>query len=468
MSRSLQIWEESDQRMVWLTRAAMVAVLPGVVTFLWRETDPPSTLFESVTQTLLGLLILSQLILTFARPMPPLSGMARVIVLGSYALVISNAFWTGLTAADPRNVTLALIWMPLLHIVAITVFEGWRAWVVTTGTFALHLVATITVMIVRADDPQAVFAISVMQETLLTQPVAILLMYALQRLRENYAAERTRQALAPQIQASERLAASEAAARREAEIADRAKSEFLARMSHELRTPLNAIIGFSEVIATDALRQGVADHYRQYGRDIHGSARHLLDLINDILDLARVEAGGRPLDIDVVSVNEVAVEVNALFGLEAGARGIVLGVEAACPVHAAVDRRALRQILTNLVSNAVKFTKRDGRITIVIEDEGGDLVVSVRDEGVGIPPERIAHLGTPFVTHADPLTETASGTGLGLSIVRSLAGLHGGTMTIASALGQGTTVTVRLPGTVVEAVAQDVAEPAGRARAAAG
>lgn len=236
-------------------------------------------------------------------------------------------------------------------------------------------------------------------------------------------------------------------ARERAETASRAKSAFLANMSHELRTPLNAILGFSEIINTKAMGPGVSDQYSEYAGHIHGSGRHLLSLINDILDLAKIEAGKlvlREADVDLGRLVEDAV---TMFGAQAKAGGIVLSSDVAnsCPLVSG-DERALRQILVNLLSNAVKFTPPAGHVTVftsLLSD--GSLAFGVADTGVGIAQEEHEKVFESFGQGRHDAILSDSGTGLGLPIVRGLAEAHGARVTLTSAPNKGTRVTVILP-----------------------
>jgi cell cycle sensor histidine kinase DivJ len=240
-------------------------------------------------------------------------------------------------------------------------------------------------------------------------------------------------------------AEAEARGRAEAEAANAAKSRFLAAMSHELRTPLNAIIGFSEILATEA--GGPIDDARKadYARIIHDSGRHLLGLVNDILDLSRVEAGAYTLDIEPVDPAELVGGCVEMMQVEAARRTIVIRTALAARLPAVeADRRALRQILLNLIANAVKFTPEGGRVQVALRAEADRLVVRVRDSGPGMGPDELKRLGEPFFQAGDA-DQRARGSGLGLAVVKGLVGLHGGAFDVDSTLGRGTCVTVRLP-----------------------
>ncbi|MDE1986171.1 MAG: HAMP domain-containing histidine kinase [Alphaproteobacteria bacterium] len=235
-------------------------------------------------------------------------------------------------------------------------------------------------------------------------------------------------------------------ARSRAEAASVAKSQFLANMSHELRTPLNAILGFSEIISNSALQGDVAKHH-EYADLIHRSGGHLLTLINDILDLAKIEAGkfvlhDAELDLDhMIDDSHMLVATKA----DAGKCLLVKQVEAGLP-NLYADERAIRQILLNLLSNALKFTPPGGTVTSFARAEkDGGITFGVQDTGVGIAKDDIAKVFQKFGQGRHDIVTMDKGTGLGLPIVKGLAEAHGGTVTLKSELGSGTTVTVRLP-----------------------
>lgn len=239
-------------------------------------------------------------------------------------------------------------------------------------------------------------------------------------------------------------------ARGRAEATSKAKSTFLAAMSHELRTPLNAIIGFSELMGSGMLGRIGDERHASYLADIHRSGKLLLSLINDLLDMARIEAGKVELDPAPISVHEVLTDVIRLVDLQARQNdlALTLGVGSGLP-PINVDRRATAQILLNIVSNAIKFTQRGGRISVLARLESpAMLCVAVGDNGPGIDPRDLPRLGRPFERLDDEkfgVAQRNRGTGLGLAISRSLAEHQGGALRIRSELGKGTTVEVLLP-----------------------
>jgi two-component system cell cycle sensor histidine kinase PleC len=230
-----------------------------------------------------------------------------------------------------------------------------------------------------------------------------------------------------------------------AETANRSKSEFLANMSHELRTPLNAIIGFSEVIETQMLGPIATPRYLEYARDIHKSGQFLLDVISDILDMSKIEAGRVLLELRPVSLSTAIEEVLRLIQPRAAEGGVEIAMPSLREIMVTADKRALKQVLINLFANAVKFTPEGGRVTVATETEPKFAKIIISDTGIGIPAKDIEKIGRPFEQVENQFTKSKGGSGLGLAISRSLIELHGGRIDIASRVGAGTTVTVRLP-----------------------
>jgi two-component system cell cycle sensor histidine kinase PleC len=234
---------------------------------------------------------------------------------------------------------------------------------------------------------------------------------------------------------------------RRSEAANLAKSRFLAQMSHELRTPLNAILGFSEVMKNQLLGAHAVPVYGEYASDIHDSGQHLLNLINEILDLSRIEAGRYELNEEPVSLVNAAGECNHLLKMRANSRGITIHdlFEPGLPKLWA-DERAVRQICLNLLSNAIKFTPQGGEIWIKAGwTASGGQYLSVRDTGPGIPEEEISIVLSSFGQGSNALKSAEQGAGLGLPIVKGLIDLHGGSFTLRSKLREGTEVIVTFP-----------------------
>jgi two-component system cell cycle sensor histidine kinase PleC len=254
-------------------------------------------------------------------------------------------------------------------------------------------------------------------------------------------------------------------ARRRAEAANKAKSRFLATMSHELRTPLNAVMGFSEVMEKEILGPIGNETYREYAKNIHSSGSHLLNIINEILDLSRIEAGRYDLHEETIRLTDVVEDCQRLVKIRADAKGLQLIEEFADGLPQVwADPRAMRQICLNLLSNALKFTPKGGRIHIgVVPSTDGGQALYVKDSGPGIPKDEIPKVLQAFGQGSLAHETAEGGTGLGLPIVQNLIRLHGGTFTLESELRKGTMVTVFLPKTrVLHAVSP--LQPLGRER----
>jgi two-component system cell cycle sensor histidine kinase PleC len=236
-------------------------------------------------------------------------------------------------------------------------------------------------------------------------------------------------------------------ARRRAEAANIAKSRFLAQMSHELRTPLNAILGFSEVMKSEVFGTHAVPAYREYSSDIHNSGVHLLGLINEILDLSRIEAGRYELNEESVSLVAIVEDCHHLLKLRASNRGITIHevFESGLP-RLWADERAIRQICLNLLSNAIKFTPQGGEIWLKVGwTVSGGQYISVKDTGAGIPEEEIPIVLASFGQGSNSIKSAEQGAGLGLPIAKSLVDLHGGTFALKSKLRIGTEVIVTFP-----------------------
>ncbi|ARY43222.1 PAS domain-containing sensor histidine kinase [Brucella melitensis] len=230
-----------------------------------------------------------------------------------------------------------------------------------------------------------------------------------------------------------------------AEAANRAKSEFLANMSHELRTPLNAIIGFSEMIQAGTFGPLGSDRYEEYINDIHTSGNFLLNVINDILDMSKIEAGHFSLDREEIDLCPLINETVRIISLQAEEKNIAVETRIEDAMELYADRRAIKQVLINLLSNAVKFTSYGGRITVRARKTAAALFMTIQDTGVGIPKSALRKIGQPFEQVENQFTKTHTGSGLGLAISRSLAELHGGWLRIRSTERVGTVVSVCIP-----------------------
>jgi len=230
-----------------------------------------------------------------------------------------------------------------------------------------------------------------------------------------------------------------------AEEANQTKSKFLANMSHELRTPLNAIIGFSEIMESGMFGTLGSEKYQEYCRDILTSGHYLLEVINDILDMSKIEAGRMKLDMEQLDLSKTLTESLRVVSGRAEDKNLALKAEIEGTISLVADRRAVKQIIVNLLSNAVKFTPDGGKVVVRSRLLSDSILLMIADTGIGIAPQSLSRLGRPFEQVESQLTKTYHGSGLGLAIARSLTHLHGGSMKLRSKLGSGTVVCVSLP-----------------------
>ncbi|MCT8999666.1 PAS domain-containing sensor histidine kinase [Chelativorans intermedius] len=230
-----------------------------------------------------------------------------------------------------------------------------------------------------------------------------------------------------------------------AEAANRAKSEFLANMSHELRTPLNAIIGFSELMQKGLFGPLGSDRYEEYVGDIYAAGTYLLGVINDILDMSKIEAGQFSINRESVDLGPLIRETVRVVALQAAKKDIEVETEIPETLSMVADRRAIKQIVINLLSNAVKFTGQGGKVTVRARRVANAVTLAIEDTGCGIPREALKKLGRPFEQVENQFSKSHTGSGLGLAISRSLTELHGGALKIRSREGVGTIVCVRIP-----------------------
>jgi cell cycle sensor histidine kinase DivJ len=235
-------------------------------------------------------------------------------------------------------------------------------------------------------------------------------------------------------------------ARADSERANAAKSRFLATMSHELRTPLNAIIGFSEMLTKEGELRLDAHRRNEYAKLINDSGNHLLAVVNGILDMSKLETGDFEIRPEPFMLGPVIAGCCDLLALKASEAGLELIIDSAPDLPEMVaDKRAMKQILINLVSNAIKFTNRGGRVTVTARPEGARIMLVVEDNGIGIGEEDLPRLGDPFFQARGSYDRRHDGSGLGLSIVKGLVALHGGEFAISSRIGEGTRIEIRMP-----------------------
>ena len=245
----------------------------------------------------------------------------------------------------------------------------------------------------------------------------------------------------------------------EAADAHETKSRFLAAVSHELRTPLNAILGFSDILAGEYFGKLENDRQREYVQLIRQSGAHLLSVVNAMLDMSKIEAGRYELTLEPFAVADTVFHCENMLSLQAREKGVTLTSRLGRSLGEVVgDERAVRQVLINLVGNAIKFTEAGGAVTVDAGIDGQDLKIVVSDTGIGIAPEKLASLGKPFTQIHNELSRRYEGSGLGLSLVKGLTALHGGSFTMTSRPGEGTVVTVTLPTDGSGAVTANAAE----------
>jgi two-component system, cell cycle sensor histidine kinase DivJ len=232
-----------------------------------------------------------------------------------------------------------------------------------------------------------------------------------------------------------------------------AQKRFLATVSHELRTPLNSIIGFSDILRRDLFGALANERQREYVNLIHSSGTHLLSVVNTILDVSKIDAGTYGIHREPFDLNGTAGECVSMLRSQAEAKGVTFELHTAPEIaEAHADRRAVKQVIINLLSNALKFTERGGEVTLVTERRERGFAIRVSDSGIGMTGEELEMIGTPFMQADNTYTRKREGTGLGLTVVKGLVQLHGGTLDVESEPGKGTQVTVYIPRTAVEPI----------------
>jgi two-component system cell cycle sensor histidine kinase PleC len=299
-------------------------------------------------------------------------------------------------------------------------------------------------IVIRCLTARSIFDVNMAAIALVTEVFLLQLTRRLQETaRDMLSYKQQREELIERLERARMLAEEE---RKKAEDASRAKSKFLATMSHELRTPLNAILGYSEILSNELMGPHAVAAYKGYASDIHSSGQHLLSLIDDILDLSRIEAGRLELKEEAVSLAESGEECIKLVRREAEAKRLDLKcrIDPSLP-RLLADRRHINQIWLNLLSNAIKFTPEGGEITAEAGLSGERLFLRVSDTGMGIPASEIEGLRGAFIRGSHAVRNAVNGAGLGLSIVNGIARLHDGELSISSELGKGTAIEVKFP-----------------------
>jgi signal transduction histidine kinase len=406
----------------------------GFVSLPWRPVVADAICISGLVFLLAGCLVHS------GRRVPWLPLLAGAAALYLAARLVSLAFGVP-----------AVVYLPslagLIYFVIAYLFWSGRRDVGNTALgvlFALRALVNLPWILVQSPAEYAIQGV----DQALTLAIGLTLIVS-ELIRARNLVEDANAQLAGQAEALAALNARLNVERELAVSANRAKTEFLANMSHELRTPLNAVIGFSDLIC---LQRGEQDSRTvgEYGRHINESGKHLLGIINDVLDMSRIEARCIEIDPRPVSLRAIARSAVAITRHQATARGISLVVDIdECADRISADEQRLKQIVINLLSNAIKYSHAGGEVRLAAAAVGDDVVIDVQDHGVGIPPDDLEMIFEPFAFSGSSTTRSRGGIGLGLSITKRLVELHAGAITIDSAPGRGTTVRVRLPRGVV-------------------
>jgi len=368
-----------------------------------------------------------------------------VIFAGLFNLL---AIANSLFISPSLNLVFYLLWMPLYYIFLSVVLSGRPALYAGWGCFFAVIVMFLVSALRETDTGFDVRQIHLLVQSAISQAGTLGLMYFLDIYRRRFIQESARssdfQDIAEELESEVQREKEE---HLKVEIANQATTRFLAGMSHELRTPLNAINGFSEIMEQEMFGPMENAKYREYIQDIHCAGKHLLAMVDDILDIAKIEAGRMELKAEPVCLSRIAED--AMKMTAAGTNGRFLEVRAEIPPELPRmmgDARALRQIAINLVSNARKYTASSGHIILRADlSSNGGILFEVVDTGIGIPEEEIARVVEPFYHLDTPISRKYEGSGLGLSLVKRLVELHGGELSIVSTVGKGTIVGCEYP-----------------------
>jgi signal transduction histidine kinase len=386
----------------------------------------------------LGLVIVVPILLTVR--VDALKAMFRRDQIATTLLLLGTMFAVIMLNHFARNYPLAFLFFPAVLLLTFQrSFEGGAIGLLMAGTYLL-LPALVGDSSGTLHNHSPREQMTIVQVFIAVMGLSVMLVGA--ALEERKRLER---GLAVAIRRAEDSREEALVAKDAAEQANRMKSMFLATMSHELRTPLNAVIGFSDVMHLEMLGPIGNARYREYTSHIHDAGKHLLDLINDILDMSKIEAGRHELHHEPVGLGELAHDCVGLMSERASQGGITLREMLPSGLTIEADARAIKQILLNLLSNAIKFTPPGGEVTTSVSLKSDIAVMSVKDTGVGIPADELYRLGNPFVQLRNDAGRTQAGTGLGLALVRALAEMHNGKLKIESVENVGTTVSVEIP-----------------------
>jgi len=422
-----------------------VGAAVGIVASSWAP--ELATPFELVTMPAATVLFSSLFILILFTG----SRYYREIALGWVAfscLFNLMAVANSLFISPSPNLVYYLLWLPLFYIFLSVLLSGRLAFYFGWGCFAavamMFLVHGLTELVANPDAER----FNLLVQSAVTQAGTLGLMYFIRVYRERFRHESERSTEFRKIAADlEAAVAREQEAYRQVEAANQAKSHFLAGMSHELRTPLNAINGFSEIMSREMFGELGNEKYREYVKDIHQAGAHLLAMVDDTLDIAKIEAGRMELQVEAVPLAQIAEDAMHMTAADKFGGELDIRSEISPDLPRLMgDMRALRQIAINLVSNARKFTASGGHITLRAElAPDGGLVFEVADTGIGIPEAEISRVVEPFYHLDTSLSRKYEGSGLGLSLVKRLIELHGGELNIISAVGKGTVVSCKFP-----------------------